>query len=184
MPDNALTSCRGFRNENCSWQQHACCRCSNNLVVGHASVSRRRRGCGSLRVGCFGAVFRVLSHALGAGEIHAQTGEGSQIATRDSSTGGSQGAELEFESGRVVPSAEARPTAAGRTTARWHTTPHWQSSAPEQDVAPASGVRLVEVRPVEAPATQLHAQTPGQSKDEYNVGDRSGRRGSARIKVA
>jgi len=86
--------------------------------------------------------------------------------------------------GRIVPSAEARPTAAGRTTARWHTTPHWQSSAPEQDVAPASGVRLVEVRPVEAPATQLHAQTPGQSKDEYNVGDRSGRRGSARIKVA
>jgi len=109
MPDNALTSCRGFRNENCSWQQHACCRCSNNPVVGHASVSRRRRGCGSLRVGCFGAVFRVLSHALGAGEIHAQTGEGSQIATRDSSTGGSQGAELEFESGADRPERRSTP---------------------------------------------------------------------------
>jgi len=96
MLDRAHASRPRCRNENCSAQLHARCRCSNNPVVGHASVSRRGRGCGSLRVGCFRAVFRVLSHALGAGEIDAQTGESFQIATRKSGTGG-KGAE--FESG-------------------------------------------------------------------------------------
>jgi len=40
------------------------------------------------------------------------------------------------------------------------------------------------VRPIPRRVIRLHAQTPGQSQHEYNVGDRSGTRASALIKVA